>query len=86
MMATEILLDIAPATGGIGIAAGVGFFLVFVAVAYIAFRLLRRTMKMAFRLAVVGAILLVAAAGSIGIFWLGNSKPARPRPPVTRQR
>ena len=86
MMAIEFLLDVAPETGGIGIAAGVGFFLVFLAVAYIAFRLLRRTMKMAFRLAVVGVILLVAVAGSIGIFWLGNSKPARPRPPVTRQR
>jgi len=86
MMAIEFLLDIAPETGGIGIAAGVGFFLVFLAVAYVAFRLLRRTMKMAFRLAVVGVILLVAVAGSVGIFGLGNSKPARPRPPVTRQR
>lgn len=86
MTGINILLDIAPETGAIGIMAGVGFFLVFLAIAYIAFRLLRRTMKTAFRLAVVAVILLVAAAGSMAILWFSKSKPTRPRPPVTRQR
>ena len=79
---TVFLLDIAPEAGPIGLAAGVGFFLVFLAVAYLAFRILRKTMKMAFRLAIVAGILLVAIIGSIAIFWLGSSRPARPqRPP-----
>jgi hypothetical protein len=86
MMAIEMLLDIAPAAGAVGIAAGVGFFLVCVAVAYIAFRLLRKTMKMAFRLAVVAVILFVAAAGSMSIFWFSKSKSPRPRPTATHPR
>ena len=86
MTATDVLLDIAPAAGAVGIAAGVGFFLVFLAVAYIAFRLLRRTMKMAFRLAVAAVILFVAAAGSMTIFWFSKNRSPRPRPPATRPR
>jgi len=85
-MAIEMLLDIAPEAGAVGIAAGVGFFLVALAVAYIAFRLLRRTMKMAFRLAVVAVILVVAAAGSMTILWYSKSKPTRSRPPLSRPR
>ena len=78
---TVFLFDVAPEAGPIGLAVGVGFFLVFAAVAYIAFRILRRTMKMAFRLAIVAGILLVAVIGSIAIFWLGSGKRPGPRPP-----
>jgi hypothetical protein len=83
-----ILLDVAPEVSTAGIAIGVGFFLAFVAVAYIAFRIMRRTMKMALRLAIVGAILLVACIGGISIYWFSSGKPARtPRPPApTRSR
>ena len=84
---TAFLFDVAPEAGALGLVAGVGFFLVFVAVAYVAFRIFRKTMKMAFRLAIVAGILLVAIAGSITIFWFGSSKPARPpRPNPTRSR
>ncbi|HYJ91650.1 MAG TPA: hypothetical protein VEV84_10100 [Pyrinomonadaceae bacterium] len=87
-MGIKLLLDVAPETGAIGLALGVGFFLVFAAVAYVAFRVLRRTMKMAFRLAIVGVILLVAILGSVTILWLGSSKPSPrpPRPTPTRSR
>jgi phosphoglycerol transferase MdoB-like AlkP superfamily enzyme len=63
----------------IGIVAAVGFFLVFAGVAYIVFRLLRKTVKVAFRMTIVAVILLIAAAGSISFWWLsnGSSKPAR---------
>jgi hypothetical protein len=84
---TILLLDIAPELGTAGIAAVVGFFLIFVAVAYIAFRLLKRTVRMALRMAIVAVILLVALAGSIYIYWSRTSYTPRPRPPVpTRQR
>jgi hypothetical protein len=79
-----ILLDVAPEASTAGIAIGVGFFLAFVAVAYIAFRIMRRTMRMALRLAIVGVILLVACVGSLSIYWFGSGKPTRAtKPPVT---
>lgn len=60
-----------------GIAAAVTFFLVFAVVAYVAFRLLRKTVKVAFRLTIVAVILLIAIAGSISFWWLSSSgKPA----------
>lgn len=72
------------ATAGI---AAVGFFFVLTAVAYIMFRLLRRTVKMAFRMAIVAAVLVIALVGSISLYWFGSgssSKTTRPAP--ARQR
>lgn len=81
------MLDIAPELGTAGIAAVVGFFLVFLAVAYIAFRLLKRTVRMALRMTIVAAILLVAIAGSIYIYLNRTSYKPHPRPtPTTRSR
>lgn len=73
-----ILLDANPLAGGIGIFAGVAFFLIFVAIAFIAFKLLRRTLKMAFRLVIVAIIVAVAIAGSAFFLMLGTAKPVRP--------
>jgi uncharacterized membrane protein len=74
------------AVGGVGLVAGVVFFLVLAGVAYVAFRMLKRTVKLAIRMAIVGIILLVAAVGTVLIWWSGAavSKPARP--PATRTR
>ena len=83
-----LLFDVPTVAGPVGIAAAVGFFLTFVAVAYIAFRVLRRTMRMAFRLTIVALILLIAIIGTIAIFWAGSSggrgRPPRPVPTRTR--
>lgn len=73
-----IYLDIAPLGGGIGVFASVAFFLVFLAIAYIAFRLLRKTFKMAIRILIVAIILAIAVAGSVSLWWLGSSKAPRP--------
>ncbi|MEO7540192.1 MAG: hypothetical protein ABIV21_09195 [Pyrinomonadaceae bacterium] len=76
-----LLFDV-PAIGGsgVGLAAGGVFFVVFLVVAYIAFRLLKKTVKMAFRVAIVGLILAIAVAGSIALWAVGTggSEPARP--------
>ena len=85
-MTLPLLFDVARAAGPLEIATGVGFFLVFAAVAYIAFRLLRKTVKLAFRLAVVGVILLIALIGSISIYWFGSGRTPGPRPSPTRSR
>ncbi len=58
----------------LGIVAAVLFFLVFAAVAYIVFRLLKKTVKMAFRMTIVAVILLIAIVGSLSFWWLSTSK------------
>jgi hypothetical protein len=64
--------------GGIGVFAGVAFLLVFLVIAFIAFKLLKRTVKMAFRIAIVGIIIAIAVAGSAFFLLLGSSKPVHP--------
>jgi len=75
-----LIFDMSPLSGGIGIFAGVVFFFVLLGVAFIAFKLLKRTVKMAFRMAIVGIIVAIAIAGSIAFFWLGSTKSPRPQP------
>ncbi len=58
----------------LGIVAAVLFFLVFAAVAYIVFRLLKKTVKMAFRMTIVAVILVIAIVGSLSFWWLSTSK------------
>jgi UDP-N-acetylmuramyl pentapeptide phosphotransferase/UDP-N-acetylglucosamine-1-phosphate transferase len=74
-----LLFDMAPTPGGLAIFFGVAFFLVLAAAAFIAFKLLKRSMRMAFRLAVGGLVLVLAIVGSAAFFYYGTSKPERPR-------
>jgi hypothetical protein len=80
--------DAVPEIGTFGIVAGVVFFLIFAAVAYIAFRMMRKTVKWAIRLTIAAVILLVALAGSVAIYWKtgSSSKSTRPKPAPTRSR
>ena len=81
------VLLIAAMIGATGLIAAAALFLVFVAIAYIVFRLLKKTVKMAFRLAIVAAVLLIAVAGSVSFWWFGSSKPAKAeRPRQTQSR
>ncbi len=80
-----LFFDVAPLGGGIGVIAGVVFLLICLAAAYIAFRLLKKSVKMAFRLIIVGVIILIAIAGSVSFWWLGTSKSPRPVPPRSNQ-
>jgi hypothetical protein len=78
-----ILFDIAPTLmdNPVGLSIAAGFFLVVIAVAVIAFKMLKRTMKMAMRMAIVGVILLVALIGSIALlFGVSSTTNNRPRP------
>ena len=78
------MFDIAPPGGGIGTVVALVFFLVLVAIAFFAFKILKRTVKFAFRVVIVGIILMIAIAGSIALWALGSSKSASPaeRPPA----
>lgn len=67
--------------------AGVVFFLVFVAVAYIVLRMLRKTVKMAVRLGIVAVVLVAAVVGSIAVWYLSYSSDDAPKSrPTSRQR
>ena len=81
-----IILDVAPVAGGVGVVAGVGFLLVFLGIAFLAFRLLKRTVKMAVRMAIVTVIIAIAIAGSAYFFLSGSNKPSRPTPRPTPAR
>jgi len=72
------LLNALPLASGFETYGAVGFLLVFAAVAFIAFKLLKRTVKMAFRLVIVGVILLIAIAGSIALWAFGTGSSERP--------
>ena len=76
----NLLLDVNPVGGGIGIFLAVAFFFVLLAVAFIAFKLLKKSVKMAFRVVIVVIILVIAVAGSAAFFMLGTSKSPRPQP------
>ena len=83
------LFDIGPPGGEIGAIAGLAFFLICIAVAFIAFRLLKKTFKLALRIIVVFVILAIGLIGTMVWFYIGTGRgPARPqRPPaVTRTR
>jgi hypothetical protein len=80
-----MLLDMAPTAGAFGLMAGAVFFLLLAAAAFIAFKMLKRTVKMAVRMAIVAIILIIAVVGSIG-FWALGSGSSQPRATPTRNR
>lgn len=81
-----MLFDVAaPLSGGTGVIAAVVFLLICMAAAYVAFRLLKKSVKMAFRLIIVGIIILIAIAGSVSLWWLSSNRSPRPTPPRVNQ-
>jgi uncharacterized membrane protein len=87
MMSPAMFFDVGPSAGGIAVFAAVAFFFVLASVAFFAFKMLRKSVKMAFRLIIVAIILLIAVAGSVTFWWLGSSSPTRPdRPRPTQPR
>ena len=68
-------------TSAVGIGLAVVFFLIFAAIAAVAFFMIRKTVKMAIRMVVVALIFLIAVIGSIALWYgIGSSPSPRPRP------
>lgn len=80
------LLDLGVPGGTAAGIAAIGLFLIVAAVAYVLFRLLRKTVRMAFRIAIVGAVLVIAALGSASLYWFGTGSSGKPRPSPSRQK
>lgn len=89
MVTNLLFFDMMPIAAGVGAIAAIGFFLVCVAIAFTAFLLLRKTLKMAFRIGIVVVILAIAVCGAVALLWLGvaASSSSHPQRPVNvRQR
>lgn len=74
--------------GTIGVLLAVAFGLIVLGSGFFAFVMLRKTVKMAIRLAIVGVILLIAIVGSASFLWFSSSSgdAPKPRPNNTRSR
>lgn len=75
-------------TEGVAAALAVIVLLLAAALSYIVFRLLRKSLKMVFRLIVAIGILFIGLAGA-GVFWWMSSSsetPKRPSAPANRKR
>ncbi len=81
-----MLLDIAPSGGMVGATVAGAFFLVLAGAAYIAFKALKKTAKMAIRLIVVVMILVIAVAGSLSLWWFSSDSTPKLKPPQERRR
>ena len=55
---------------------------------YFVFRTLKRSVKMAFRMAIVATVFIIAVVGGAALWWFGTSAFEKPRakPPVSRPR
>lgn len=81
-----MFLDIAPSGGMIGALIAGAFFLVVAGAAYIAFKALKKTVKMAIRLVIVAVILVVALVGSISLWYFSSDATPKLKPPAERRR
>ncbi|MCO6509677.1 MAG: hypothetical protein J5I65_02700 [Aridibacter famidurans] len=57
--------------------AAVIFVLVMLGIAFISFRVLKRTVKLAFRLLLVLVLLLAAATGAVALLYFGGLLPGQ---------
>lgn len=76
-----LLFDVGLPGGTTTIVAGIGLFFILAAAAYVMFRIMRKTVKMAFRMAMVVTVLFTFVVGGVALYWFGTgtaSKPTRP--------
>lgn len=81
-----LFLQTAPSGRTVGAIVAAAFFLVFAAAAYVAYKALKKTVKMAFRMTVVAVILLIAVVGSLSLWYFSGGGTQRHKPPTQRGR
>jgi len=75
--------------GTISVLLAIALVFVVLGSAFFAFVMLRKTVKMAIRLIIIGVILLIAIVGSVSFLWFGsgsNDNSPKPRPANSRSR
>lgn len=73
-----LLLDVGIPSGTTTLIAAVGLFFILLAAAYVLFRMLRKTVKMAFRMAMVVSVLLTFLVGGVALYWFGTGSTSKP--------
>jgi hypothetical protein len=86
MIDTVLLAETAPSAATIGAIVAITFLLLFLAVAFIAYKALKRTVKMAVRMTIVGVILAIAVVGSISLWYFSSGGTPKMKPPTERRR
>ncbi|MEP7148108.1 MAG: hypothetical protein ABI857_04430 [Acidobacteriota bacterium] len=81
-----ILSYLAPSGEMVGGIVAVSFFLVLAGVALVAFKALKKTVKMAIRMLIVAMILVIAVVGSISLWYFSSDASPKLRPPANRRR
>ena len=81
-----ILQNLAPSGGVIGAIVAVAFFVVLAGAAWVAFKALTKTAKMAVRLLVVVIIMAVAVAGSVSLWYFSSGGAPKLKPPANKRR
>ncbi|HEX6124532.1 MAG TPA: hypothetical protein VFZ23_04095 [Pyrinomonadaceae bacterium] len=79
-------LYLAPSGEMVGAIAAVAFFLVLAGAAYVAFKALKKTVKMAVRMIIVMVILAVAVVGSLSLWYFSSDGTQKLKPPAERRR
>ena len=82
-----LLFDVGVPGGTTTLIAGVGLFFILAAAAYVMFRIMRKTVKMAFRMSMVVTVLFTFVVGGVALYCVGTgTAPKSTRPEKTRQR
>jgi thiol:disulfide interchange protein len=86
MLSTQVFMAIELTTGLMVIIAGT--FVLVAAAAYVVFRMLRKSVRMAIRLAFVAAVILVIGVGGVSLWWFGTgtSQSGKPKPPASKKK
>ncbi len=79
-------LYLTPSSGVIAMIVAAAFFLVLAGTAYVAFKALAKTAKMAVRMLIVTVILLIAVVGSISLWYFTADVAPKLKPPATKTR
>jgi riboflavin transporter FmnP len=75
----------APSGTTIGAIVAIAFLVLFLGAAFVAYKALKRTVKMAVRLAIVGVILVIAVAGSISLWYFSSGGTQKMKPPAANR-
>ncbi len=67
-----MLFDISPIPAGVGVGLAAVFFLICAIIAFVAFKMLKRTVKMAVRMTIVALILLIALIGGVSLLYFNS--------------
>ena len=86
MIDLVLLAETAPSTATIGAIVAISFLLLFLGVAFVAYKALKRTVKMAVRMTIVGVILAIAVVGSLSLWYFSSGGTPKMKPPAERRR